>query len=128
EAPAQYEAYTDLVPDAWTHLRIDVSGAMAQLYVGAAAQPVLLVHDLKHGPQSHGTVGLWVGIGTDGHFRNLSIRPRYIDLQEHIADNLACVIIQLILLEVQEGRSRCKTCNQCVENDARWSERLSQGA
>jgi len=26
EAPAQYEAYTDLVPDAWTHLRIDVSG------------------------------------------------------------------------------------------------------
>jgi hypothetical protein len=76
EAPAQYEAYTDLVPDAWTHLRIDVSGATAQLYVGAAAQPVLLVRDLKRGPQAHGTVGLWVGIGTDGHFRNLSIRPR----------------------------------------------------
>jgi hypothetical protein len=76
EAPAQYEAYTDLVPDAWTHLRIDVSGATARLYVGAAAQPVLIVHDLKHGPQAHGTVGLWVGIGTDGHFRNLSIRPR----------------------------------------------------
>ena len=76
EAPAQYEAYTDLVPDAWTHLRIDVAGATAQLYVGAAARPVLLVHDLKHGLQAHGTVGLWVGIGTDGHFRNLSIRPR----------------------------------------------------
>ncbi len=76
EAPAQYEAYSDLVADAWTHLRIDVSGATAQLYVGVAAQPVLVVHDLKHGPQAHGTVGLWVGIGTDGHFRNLSIRPR----------------------------------------------------
>jgi hypothetical protein len=76
EAPAQYEAYTDLVPDTWTHLRIDVSGATAQLYVGTAAQPVLLVRDLKRGPQAHGTVGLWVGIGTDGHFRNLSIRPR----------------------------------------------------
>jgi hypothetical protein len=37
EAPAQYEAYTDLVPDAWTHLRIDVSGATTRLYVGGAA-------------------------------------------------------------------------------------------
>jgi hypothetical protein len=76
EAPAQYEAYTDLVPDEWTHLRIDVSGATARLYVGAAAQLVLMVRDLKRGPQAHGTVGLWVDIGTNGHFRNLSIRPR----------------------------------------------------
>lgn len=75
EAPAQYEAYTDLVPDEWTHLRIDVSGTTARLYVGAAAQPVLIVRDLKRGPHAHGTVGLWVGIGTNGHFRNLSIRP-----------------------------------------------------
>jgi hypothetical protein len=76
EAPAQYEAYADLVPDEWTHLRIDVSGATARLYVGGAAQPVLIVRDLKRGPQAHGTVGLWVGIGTNGHFRNLSIRPQ----------------------------------------------------
>ena len=76
EAPAQYEAYTDLVPDAWTHLRIDVSGATAQFYVGTATQPVLIVRDLKRGPQAHGTVGLWVGIGTNGHFRNLSIHPQ----------------------------------------------------
>jgi hypothetical protein len=76
EAPARYEAYTDLVPDEWTHLRIDVSGSTARLYVGAAAQPVLIVRDLKRGPDAHGTVGLWVGVGTNGHFRNLSIRPR----------------------------------------------------
>jgi hypothetical protein len=76
EAPAQYEAYTDLVPDEWTHLRIDVSGSTAQFYVGTAAQPVLMVRDLKRGPDAHGTVGLWVGIGTNGHFRNLSIRPQ----------------------------------------------------
>jgi hypothetical protein len=31
---------------------------------------------LKRGPDAHGTVGLFVGIGTDGHFRNLSVRAR----------------------------------------------------
>src|SRR5262249_991775 len=41
ESPAQYEAYADLVPDEWTHLRIEVSGETARFYVGAAPQPVL---------------------------------------------------------------------------------------
>jgi hypothetical protein len=76
EAPSRYEAYADMVPDEWTHLRIDVSGSTARLYVGTVDQPVLIVRDLKRGPDAHGTVGLWVGIGTDGHFRNLSISPR----------------------------------------------------
>jgi hypothetical protein len=34
------------------------------------------VRDLKHGTAAHGTVGLFVDNGTDGHFRNLTIRPR----------------------------------------------------
>src|SRR5262249_22204292 len=76
ESPAQYESYVDLVPGEWTHLRIDVAGATARFYVGTAAQPVLIVRDLKRGAQAHGTVGLWVDNGTDGHFRNLSVRPR----------------------------------------------------
>ena len=76
EAPGQYESYADLVPGEWTHLRVEVSGANAQLYVGAAEQPVLIVHDLKRGSDVHGTVGLFVDNGTDGHFRNLSIRPQ----------------------------------------------------
>jgi hypothetical protein len=76
EAPGQYESYTDLVVGEWTHLRIEVSGASARFYVGAAEQPALVVRDLKRGPDAHGTVGLFVGIGADGHFRNLSVRPR----------------------------------------------------
>jgi hypothetical protein len=35
---------------------------------------VLIVQDLKHGPDAHGAVGLFVGSGTDGHFRDLSVR------------------------------------------------------
>lgn len=76
EAPGQYELYADIVPDEWTHLRIEVSGAVARLFVGTTAQPALIVRDLKHGSDAHGTVGLWVGNGTDGHFRNLSIHPQ----------------------------------------------------
>jgi hypothetical protein len=76
ESPAQYEAYVDLVPGEWTHLRIEVAGETARFYVGAAPQPVLIVRDLKRGARAHGTVGLWVDNGTDGHFRNLSVRPR----------------------------------------------------
>jgi hypothetical protein len=76
EAPEQYEAYADLMPGEWTHLRIEVSGTAARFYIGAAAQPTLVVRDLKHGAAAHGTVGLFVDNGTDGHFRNLTIRPR----------------------------------------------------
>jgi hypothetical protein len=57
-------------------LRIEVSGATARLYVGAAEQPVLIVNDLKCGADAHGSVGLFVDNGTDGHFRNLTVRPR----------------------------------------------------
>jgi hypothetical protein len=76
EAPGQYESYADLEVGEWTHLRIVTSGATARFYVGAASQPALIVRDLKRGPDAHGTVGLFVGIGADGHFRNLSVRPQ----------------------------------------------------
>lgn len=76
EAPAKYKSYVDLVPTEWTHLRIEVAGATARFYVGGAAQPTLIVGDLKRGADAHGTIGLFVDNGTDGHFRNLSVRPQ----------------------------------------------------
>jgi hypothetical protein len=76
EAPGGYESYADLVPGEWTHLRIEVSGPKARFYVGTAMQPALIVNDLKRGADSHGAVGLFVGNGTNGHFRNLSVRLR----------------------------------------------------
>ena len=74
ESPERYEAYADLATGEWTHLRIEVAGSKARLYVGSATQPTLIVNDLKRGPDSHGAIGLWVGNGTDGHFRNLVVR------------------------------------------------------
>ena len=72
ESPGVYESYTDMVPGEWIHLRIVVKGTEAELYVGGAQQPALLVHDLKMGDASGG-VALWIGPGTEGFFRNLKI-------------------------------------------------------
>lgn len=75
ESPGVYESYADLETGAWTKLKIVVSGTTAQLYVNGAAQPALLVNDLKLAP-AKGAIGLWVGPGTDGYFANLKVTPR----------------------------------------------------
>jgi hypothetical protein len=64
-----------IVPGEWTAMRIEVNGRTAKLFVGTAPQPVLIVNDLKRGADAHGSVGLYVDNGTDGHFRKLRVRP-----------------------------------------------------
>jgi len=75
ETPGVYESYVDLEAGAWTRLQIEVSGAHARLFVNGAAQPALVVNDLKRGVTS-GQIGLWIGVGTEAHFRNLQIITR----------------------------------------------------
>ena len=75
ESPSKYESYVDLVPNAWTKIKIEVHGAQARLYVHDAPQPVLIVNDVKSGASAKGGVALWVGPGTIGHFRNLTVHP-----------------------------------------------------
>jgi len=72
ESPGVYESYVDLEPGAWTKYRIVVKGARAELYVHQAAQPCLIVKDLKLGDAA-GAVALWIGPGTDGYFANLKV-------------------------------------------------------
>ena len=72
ESPGGFESYADMVAGEWTHLRIVVQGTAASLYVNRAAQPCLIVHDLKLGDGA-GAVALWSGPGTEGYFRELAI-------------------------------------------------------
>ncbi|GAB4019734.1 hypothetical protein EXU85_25440 [Spirosoma sp. KCTC 42546] len=76
ETPEKYESYVDLVEGEWTKVRIEIQGDKAKLYVHGAAQPTLIVNDLKHGPNQEGAIGLWVGPGTDAHFRDLVVTPK----------------------------------------------------
>jgi hypothetical protein len=73
QAPEKYESYVDLEPGVWTRYRITVEGTKARLYVHGAAQPCLIVNDLKLGDSSGG-VALWIGPGTEGYFAGLQIR------------------------------------------------------
>ncbi|MCP3879001.1 MAG: hypothetical protein GY701_11520 [Sulfitobacter sp.] len=74
EVPGHYEAYVDLVTGAWTGMRIEVEGERALLFVHDQPEPTLVVNDLKHGPDLEGGVGLYIDNGTEGFFRNLSVR------------------------------------------------------
>jgi len=72
EKPGVYESYADMVAGEWTKVKITVSGNKAQLYVGDAPQPVLIVNDLT---QTEGKIALWVGTETIAHFAHLRVTP-----------------------------------------------------
>ena len=75
ETPEKYESYVDVVPATWTKIKIEVRGDKARLYVHDGEQPVLIVNDVKSGASGKGGVALWSGIGTVGHYRNVTIKP-----------------------------------------------------
>ena len=72
EHPGVYESYVDLETGAWTRVRIVVDGRKAQLFVHGAAQPALIVNDLKLGDVAGG-VGLWIGVGTEAYFSSVKV-------------------------------------------------------
>lgn len=74
ENPGVYESYTDLVPGAWTPIKIVVAGVRAQLYINNAEQPCLIVNDLKLG-ETQGKIAFWIGSGTVGHFSEIFVKP-----------------------------------------------------
>jgi hypothetical protein len=74
ENPGVYESYVDLVPGEWTHMKIEITGTKARLYVNRATQPVLIVNDLKLGADARGRIALWAGSETEAWFSNLTVR------------------------------------------------------
>jgi hypothetical protein len=72
DAPEKYESYVDLEPGVWTPFRLVVQGTTARLFVHGAAQPCLVVNDLKLGDAS-GAIALWIGPATEGYFSGLAV-------------------------------------------------------
>ena len=72
ETPGQYESYADLEPGVWTSMKIVVVGTTARLFINDAAQPCLIVNDLKHG-DGPGRIALWAHVETDAYFGSLSV-------------------------------------------------------
>jgi hypothetical protein len=72
ETPGQYESYVDIVPGEWIHVRIQISGKHASLFVNDSKEPTLVVNELL-GTVNEGPIALWVGPGTIANFADLKV-------------------------------------------------------
>jgi hypothetical protein len=73
ESPEKYETSADIGLNRWIHMRIDVRGQQARLYLDGNPRPAFIVSDMKFGPNQRGGVGVWLESGTIANFRNLKI-------------------------------------------------------
>lgn len=73
EAPEKYENSANIAPGKWHKIRIEVVGEVARLFVDQSPNPILEVDDLKLGAGARGKIGLWVGPGTNGFFKNMVV-------------------------------------------------------
>lgn len=72
EWPFVYESYAEIEPEKWTHLKIEIAGRVARLYVNGSTKPGLIADGLK-GMNLHGAIGLWVYPQEESYFSNLRI-------------------------------------------------------
>lgn len=69
-----YESYADMGLNEWITIKIEIKDEKARLYLNEQEQPALIVKDLKHGANTSGGIGLWVDVGTEGHFVDLRVQ------------------------------------------------------
>jgi hypothetical protein len=60
-------------PDSWVKLKLVIRGKNVAAFVNGSDKPALNIELLSDRPR--GKVGLWVGNGSEGGFRNLKIVP-----------------------------------------------------
>lgn len=56
------------------HMRVDIEGEHAVLYLNHSDKLALIVNDLKLGADLRGGVGVWLESGTVAYFRELTSR------------------------------------------------------
>jgi hypothetical protein len=71
-APGMYETTAPVDINEWITMRIEVNGQKAYMYINDAKYSTFVVDKMK-GKNNHGSVALWVDIGTIGYFKDLKI-------------------------------------------------------
>ncbi len=74
--PGKYETHAHVKTGEWTKLRIEVDGDKMRLFIDEHENATLLVNDLKGGKEMNGSIGLFVGPGSDAYFRDLKVTKR----------------------------------------------------
>ena len=70
---AGYTAGAEIPVDRWVHLKMEISGKQARVFLGDAETPALVISDLKHGA-SRGAIGLKSQKDATAYFSNFSYR------------------------------------------------------
>jgi hypothetical protein len=73
EEPEKYGSYVDIALEEWITMKIVVRASQAKLYINGAAQPSLVISDLKLGAGQRGGIGYWLETGTVGYFSEIRI-------------------------------------------------------
>ena len=73
--PWIYESWADLKPETWTHVRIELHGRTARLFLNGSDSPSLIVNGLK-GEDLSGGVALWGYPDEESYFSNLRVTPQ----------------------------------------------------
>jgi len=74
EWPFVYESWADIAPETWIHMRIEVAGRAARVFLNGSSKPSLVVDGLKSS-NLHGAVALWAYAGEESYFSNLRVTP-----------------------------------------------------
>lgn len=69
----KYEAPVDIGLNEWITLKAVIENEQAEFYINGEDQPVLVVNDMKHGNGCHGSVGIFVDIGTEAFISELKV-------------------------------------------------------
>jgi sugar lactone lactonase YvrE len=69
-----YTAGAEIPENQWIHLKLEVHGSQARVYLDDAPEPALAIHHLEHGASS-GTVGVYGPNDETACFANFTYRP-----------------------------------------------------
>lgn len=74
EANGVYETYADIGLNEWIDVKLQIIEIKATFYLNGNLAPAFSVKNLL-GDSKHGSIGLWVDVGTIGYFKDPSITP-----------------------------------------------------
>jgi hypothetical protein len=72
ESPEKYETYADMGLNEWITMRVEIKGNSVKLYLNNQKSPNFIVNEML-GNSKSGGIALWVDVGTEGYFKDLTI-------------------------------------------------------
>lgn len=70
---SDFEGPADIGLNEWITLKAVIKDATGTFYINDMENPVLVVEDMKLGKDNSGAIGLFVDIGTEGFFKDLTV-------------------------------------------------------